>query len=82
MTTALKVITEKGSTRIAKFAFDYAEKQGRKQVHAVHKANIMKVTDGLFLRCARKIAAEHPKIGYAEHIVDNTCMQLVTTLPV
>ena len=76
--TSLKVITEKGSTRIAKFAFDYAEKNGRKRVHAIHKANIMKLTDGLFLRCARKVAEEHPAIPYAEHIVDNTCMQLVT----
>ena len=76
--TSLKVITEKGSTRIANFAFDYAEKNGRKRVHAIHKANIMKLTDGLFLRCARQIAEQHPSIPYAEHIVDNTCMQLVT----
>ncbi len=76
--TSLKVITEKGSTRVAKFAFEYAEKHGRKRVHAIHKANIMKLTDGLFLRCARKIAEQHPDIAYAEHIVDNTCMQLVT----
>jgi isocitrate dehydrogenase (NAD+) len=78
VTTSLKVITEKGSTRIAKFAFDYAAKQGRKKVHAIHKANIMKLTDGLFLQCSRKIAAAHPEISYAEHIVDNACMQLVT----
>jgi isocitrate dehydrogenase (NAD+) len=76
--TSLKVITEKGSTRVAKFAFEYAEKHGRKKVHAIHKANIMKLTDGLFLRCARKVAEAHPEIAYAEHIVDNTCMQLVT----
>ena len=76
--TSLKVITEKGSTRIAKFAFDYAAKHGRQKVHAVHKANIMKLTDGLFLRCSRKIAEQFPQITYAEHIVDNTCMQLVT----
>ena len=76
--TSLKVITEKGSTRIAKFAFDYAAKHGRKRVHAIHKANIMKLTDGLFLRCTRRIAEEHPAIPYAEHIVDNACMQLVT----
>ena len=76
--TSLKVITEKGSTRIAKFAFDYAAKHGRKRVHAIHKANIMKLTDGLFLRCARRIAEQHPSIPYAEHIVDNACMQLVT----
>jgi isocitrate dehydrogenase (NAD+) len=78
VTTALKVITEKASTRIAKFAFEYAAKHKRKKVHAVHKANIMKLTDGLFLRCARKIAEQHPDIPYAEHIVDNACMQLVT----
>jgi isocitrate dehydrogenase (NAD+) len=78
VTTALKVITEKGSTRIAKFAFDYARKHGRKKIHSIHKANIMKLTDGLFLRCARKIAENHPDITYGEHIIDNTCMQLVT----
>ncbi len=76
--TSLKVITEKGSTRIAKFAFDYAARHGRKRVHAIHKANIMKLTDGLFLRCARQVAEKHPAISYAEHIVDNACMQLVT----
>ncbi len=74
---SLKIITEKGSTRISKFAFDYARKFGRKKVHAIHKANIMKLTDGLFLDCARKVAAEYPEVTYAEHIVDNTCMQLV-----
>ena len=74
---ALKIITEKGSTRIARFAFEYAQKNGRKKVHAIHKANIMKLSDGLFLRCARKIAEEFPQVTYAEHIVDNTCMQLV-----
>ena len=74
---ALKIITEKGSTRIARFAFEYAQKNGRKKVHAIHKANIMKLSDGLFLNCARKVAAEFPQITYAEHIVDNTCMQLV-----
>ncbi len=76
--TSTKVITEKGSTRIAKFAFEYARKHGRKRVHAIHKANIMKLTDGLFLRCSRAVAEQHPEIKYAEHIVDNTCMQLVT----
>ena len=74
---ALKIITEKGSTRIAKFAFDYARKHGRKKIHAIHKANIMKLSDGLFLRCCRKIAEGFPEVTYAEHIVDNTCMQLV-----
>ena len=74
---SLKIITRKGSTRIARSAFEYAKKHGRKKVHAIHKANIMKMTDGLFLRCCKEVAAEYPEISYAEHIVDNTCMQLV-----
>jgi isocitrate dehydrogenase (NAD+) len=74
---SLKIITEKGSTRIAKFAFEYARKHKRKKIHAIHKANIMKMSDGLFLRCARDIAKGFPEITYGEHIVDNTCMQLV-----
>src|SRR6202451_2241219 len=74
---SLKIITEKASTRIAKFAFAYARKSKRKKIHAIHKANIMKLSDGLFLRCCRKIAEGFPEITYAEHIVDNTCMQLV-----
>lgn len=74
---ALKIITEKGSTRIAKFAFDYARKHNRKKIHAIHKANIMKLSDGLFLRCCRTVAEGFPEVTYAEHIVDNTCMQLV-----
>src|SRR6201999_1440972 len=74
---SLKIITEKASTRIAKFAFEYARKNQRKKVHAIHKANIMKLSDGLFLRCSRNIAKDYPEITYAEHIVDNTCMQLV-----
>jgi isocitrate dehydrogenase (NAD+) len=74
---ALKIITEKGSTRIAKFAFDYAQKHDRKKIHAIHKANIMKLSDGLFLSCCRKVREGFPEIEYHEHIVDNTCMQLV-----
>jgi isocitrate dehydrogenase (NAD+) len=74
---SLKIITEKASTRIARFAFEYARKNQRKKIHAIHKANIMKLSDGLFLRCSRKVAKEYPEIAYAEHIVDNTCMQLV-----
>jgi isocitrate dehydrogenase (NAD+) len=74
---ALKIITEKGSTRIAKFAFDYARKHSRKKIHAIHKANIMKLSDGLFLRCCRSVAEGFPEVEYREHIVDNTCMQLV-----
>src|SRR5690349_22636747 len=75
---SLKIITEKASTRIARFAFDYARRERRKKVHAIHKANIMKLTDGLFLRCCRDTAEIYPDIPYFEHIVDNTCMQLVT----
>src|SRR5881394_133089 len=75
---SLKIITEKASTRIARFAFDYARREKRKKIHAVHKANIMKLTDGLFLRCCRDTAEIYPDIPYFEHIVDNTCMQLVT----
>jgi isocitrate dehydrogenase (NAD+) len=74
---SLKIVTEKASTRIARFAFEYARKHSRKKVHAIHKANIMKMSDGLFLRCAREVAKDFPEITYAEHIVDNTCMQLV-----
>ena len=74
---SLKIITEKASTRIARFAFEYARKNQRKKIHAIHKANIMKLSDGLFLRCCRNVAKEYPEITYGEHIVDNTCMQLV-----
>src|SRR6266404_3833057 len=74
---SLKIITEKASTRIARFAFEYARREKRKRIHAIHKANIMKLADGLFLRCARNVAKEYPEITYGEHIVDNTCMQLV-----
>jgi len=74
---SLKIITRKGSTRIARSAFEYAKKHGRKKIHAIHKANIMKKSDGLFLECCKAVAAEYPEITYAEHIVDNTCMQLV-----
>ncbi len=74
---SLKIITEKASTRIARFAFEYARKNHRKKVHAIHKANIMKMSDGLFLRCAREVSRQFPEITYGEHIVDNTCMQLV-----
>src|SRR5882762_4319554 len=74
---SLKIITEKASTRIARFAFEYARKNQRKKIHAIHKANIMKLSDGLFLRCSRNVSKEYPEITYGEHIVDNTCMQLV-----
>jgi len=75
---SLKIITEKASTRIARWAFEYARRSGRKKIHAIHKANIMKLSDGLFIACSRKMAKEFPEISYGEHIVDNTCMQLVT----
>ncbi len=74
---SLKIITERASTRIAKFAFDYARSEGRKRVTAVHKANIMKLSDGLFLDCFRKVAADYPDIAADDKIVDNACMQLV-----
>ena len=74
---SLKIITEKASTRIARYAFEYARKNGRKTVTAVHKANIMKLSDGLFLDCCRAVATQYPQVAYEEMIVDNTCMQLV-----
>ena len=74
---SLKIITEKASTKIAKFAFQYAKKKNRKKITAIHKANIMKLSDGLFLQCARKVAQDYPEIQYNELIVDNTCMQLI-----
>ncbi len=74
---SLKIITEKASTRIARFAFDYARRENRKKVTAIHKANIMKLSDGLFLDCFRKVATEYPEITADDKIVDNACMQLV-----
>src|SRR5262245_58352377 len=74
---SLKIITEKASTRIARFAFEHARREKRKKVTAIHKANIMKLSDGLFLECFRKVAAEYPDIEADDKIVDNACMQLV-----
>jgi isocitrate dehydrogenase (NAD+) len=74
---SLKIITEKASTRIARYAFEYAQANGRRKVTAVHKANIMKLSDGLFLDCCRKVAREYSGLTYEEVIVDNMCMQLV-----
>jgi isocitrate dehydrogenase (NAD+) len=74
---SLKIITEKASTRIARFAFEYVRRHGRKKIHAIHKANIMKLSDGLFLRSVRTVAAQFPEIQYKELIVDNACMQIV-----
>ncbi|HMK72652.1 MAG TPA: isocitrate dehydrogenase (NAD(+)) [Myxococcaceae bacterium] len=74
---SLKIITDRASSRIARHAFDYARTHGRKKVTAVHKANIMKLSDGLFLDCCRRVAREYDGIVYEEVIVDNMCMQLV-----
>ncbi len=74
---SLKIITEKASTRIAGHAFAYARREGRKKISVIHKANIMKLSDGLFLDCARRVAAGFPEIRHQELIVDNTCLQLV-----
>jgi isocitrate dehydrogenase (NAD+) len=74
---SLKVITRTASIRIARATFQYARREGRKKVTAIHKANIMKMSDGLFLKCCREIAAEFPELKYQELIVDNACMQLV-----
>lgn len=75
---SIKRITRKGSERIARYAFELAQKTGRKQVAIVHKANIMKMSDGLFLRVAQEVAAKYPNIANRDVIVDNACMQLVT----
>ena len=74
---SLKIITEKASTNIARFAFEHARRYQRKRVTAIHKANIMKLGDGLFLDSARRVAHEHTDITYDERIVDAACMQLV-----
>ena len=74
---SVKVITARASTRIAEFAFRHAEEHRRRKVTAIHKANIMKLSDGLFLACARRVAKRFPEITYEEMIVDNACMQLV-----
>ena len=75
--TSLKVITRAASARIARYAFEWARRNGRRKIAAVHKANIMKLGDGLFLRCCREVAQEFPDIAYKELIVDNAAMQLV-----
>ena len=74
---SLKVITERACTRISRHAFALAEREGRRRVATIHKANIMKLSDGLFLECARRVARDHPKIAYEEIIVDNCALQLV-----
>lgn len=75
---SLKIITRVASTRVAEFAFEYARKHNRRKVTAVHKANIMKLADGLFIKCCREVSERYPEIEYEEMIVDNTCMQLVS----
>jgi isocitrate dehydrogenase (NAD+) len=75
---SLKIITDRASRRIAKFAFEYSRRESRKKVTAIHKANIMKMSDGLFLNCFREIAQGYPEIEANDLIVDNACMQLVT----
>ncbi len=74
---SLKIITEAASTRIARFAFEYARREGRRRVTAIHKANIMKLSDGLFLDCFRRVAAGYPEIVADDQIVDAACMRLV-----
>jgi len=74
---SLKIITKTASMRIARATFEYARREGRRKVTAVHKANIMKLSDGLFLKCCRAVAAEYPEIQFQELIVDNACMQMV-----
>lgn len=74
---SLKIITEKASTRIARYAFEYARTQKRKKVTAMHKANIMKLSDGLFLQCFHDVAKDYPEIEADDKIIDNACMQLV-----
>jgi isocitrate dehydrogenase (NAD+) len=74
---SIKRITRRGTERIARFAFEYAKKHGRKKITAVHKANIMKFSDGLFLKVASEVATGYPEIQFEDRIVDNMCMQLV-----
>ncbi|MDT5155763.1 MAG: isocitrate dehydrogenase [Acidobacteriota bacterium] len=74
---SIKIITEKASTRIARYAFEFSRREHRKKVTAIHKANIMKLSDGLFLDCFRNVAKDYPEIEADDKIVDNACMQLV-----
>ena len=74
---SLKIITEKASTRVSRFAFEFARREGRKKITAIHKANIMKLSDGLFLECFYNVAKSYPEIVADDKIVDNACMQLV-----
>ncbi|EFA04017.1 isocitrate dehydrogenase [NAD] subunit gamma, mitochondrial isoform X1 [Tribolium castaneum] len=75
---SMKVVTESNSDRVARFAFEYAKKNGRKRVTTIHKANIMKLSDGLFLETSRRVAKDYPEIEHNDMIIDNCCMQLVS----
>ena len=77
MANGVKLITREASEKICRYAFEYAKNNGRKKVTAIHKANIMKFTDGLFLECFRKVGEDYPEIEKQEVIIDNMCMQLV-----
>ncbi|MEW6770473.1 MAG: isocitrate/isopropylmalate dehydrogenase family protein [Bacillota bacterium] len=76
---SIKIITREASERVVRFAFELARREGRKKVTAVHKANIMKLTDGLFLECARAVAADYPDVAFEDMLVDAMCMKLVQT---
>lgn len=75
---SMKIVTKSNSERVARYAFEYAKRHGRKKVTTVHKANIMKLSDGLFLETATKMSKEYPEITHNDMIIDNTCMQLVS----
>nr|CAI5838197.1 unnamed protein product [Callosobruchus analis] len=75
---SMKVVTASNSDRVARFAFEFAKRNGRKKITTIHKANIMKLSDGLFLETSKKIAKEYPEIEHNEMIIDNCCMQLVS----
>ncbi|XP_055379103.1 isocitrate dehydrogenase [NAD] subunit gamma, mitochondrial isoform X2 [Condylostylus longicornis] len=75
---SLKICTVENAERVARFAFEFAKTNGRKKVTTIHKANIMKLSDGLFLECAKKVAKDYPNIEHNNMIIDNTCMQLVS----
>lgn len=74
----MKVVTRSNSERVARYAFEYARNNGRKKVTTIHKANIMKLSDGLFLETSKRIAKEYPDIEHNDMIIDNCCMQLVS----
>lgn len=74
----MKVVTRENAERVARFGFEYAKKHGRKKVTTIHKANIMKLSDGLFLEVSKDVAKEYPDIEHNNMIIDNCCMQLVS----